>query len=683
MNMKRKNAFLSLVLVAMLLLCNSFIFPAKATSYDWSKVRPLTDTTYNETIRKSLDDGKAEVDMGVHIGKYSENDPAYDYNDHLSLKVSASANTRVGIRYDVYEEDYYYQWVEVSEPTGIVGDDGGLELPLGFIFLYYGVEYESIWVCSNGFVTLNKTATNPNPQNIPSSSEPNPVIAVFWRNLHPERGGSITFGRDIYYRGRYYFVVSWNNLPDDNGDPQTFQLLIQHRQGWGSDDFHNAIVFQYKSITKSIPTTVGIEDQTGNKGTAYDYNSLHNQACLEFSYTTAGYRLERLYLRLTKSDSYAKIDVQETWTGGYNVILKEYENPFGNTYEAAISAAASLALLKAGIMWNVVLITADFAWALANDLSRPLTDGTWGDIKDAWEGDNEAYVWAQCWLENRSIIYRKPFDSTLATVVEWFFTDANTKNHMLTVTVEAWYKDLTNDKLYAISTSAVLEMHIGRILSISSSSGGVTNPAPGTYAYEPGSSVTVTATAFSGWHFDFWILDGTKVYYQNPITIIMDSDHSLTAYFGVNGGGGGDGCPTLFVWNGTTWIDYGVVNIHNPGGEDVIKEVTVSKVDVAVNNYQAHFILREGWPGLNFSESLIDQVKLYAVDSNGNRYLCPLVKAEHSRLGNVMPQLLLSDDIKVQTLLLETVDLTFITPYPTSQIQGYIFTIEGCNMYKM
>jgi hypothetical protein len=62
-------------------------------------------------------------------------------------------------------------------------------------FLYYGVRYDKVWVCSNGFLTLNKTSTNPDPQNIPNTNEPNPVIAVFWRDLHPEQGGSITCGR--------------------------------------------------------------------------------------------------------------------------------------------------------------------------------------------------------------------------------------------------------------------------------------------------------------------------------------------------------------------------------------------------------------------------------------------------------------------------------------------------------
>jgi hypothetical protein len=78
-------------------------------------------------------------------------------------------------------------------------------------------------------------------------------------------------------------------------------------------------------------------------------------------------------------------------------------------------------------------------------------------------------------------------------------------------------------------------------------------------------------------------------------------------------------------------------------------------------------------------ESVIDQVKLYAV-VNGYDLPCPLVNAAHSRLGNVLLPLLFSDDWKTQTLLLETVDLTFFMPYQS--VQGYVFKIEGCNMLK-
>jgi hypothetical protein len=144
--------------------------------------------------------------------------------------------------------------------------------------------------------------------------------------------------------------------------------------------------------------------------------------------------------------------------------------------------------------------------------------------------------------------------------------------------------------------------------------------------------------------------------------------------------GGGEGCPTLFAWNGKDYSDYGVINIHNPSGEDVVREVSVLSNDVSVEDYRARFTLREGWPRLNFSESVIDQVKLYAIDSYGNRYPCPLVDARHSRLGNVLPQLIRSDDWRTQILLLETIELTFVVPY--ENVHSYVFRIEGCNRYK-
>jgi hypothetical protein len=67
-------------------------------------------------------------------------------------------------------------------------------------------------------------------------------------------------------------------------------------------------------------------------------------------------------------------------------------------------------------------------------------------------------------------------------------------------------------------------------LSISASSGGTTNPTPGTYTYGYGSSVTVTAIPDTGCTFKYWHFDGATVY-SNPITVTMDSDHTLIAFF--------------------------------------------------------------------------------------------------------------------------------------------------------
>ena len=153
----------------------------------------------------------------------------------------------------------------------------------------------------------------------------------------------------------------------------------------------------------------------------------------------------------------------------------------------------------------------------------------------------------------------------------------------------------------------------------------------------------------------------------------------IDLYIGSSGGGGGGPiCPTLFVWNGV-WNDFGVIDIH--ANEDVVREVSVSSESVGINNSKAQFRLREGWEGLTYSLSEIDQVKLYAVDDDGNQRLCPLVKATHSELGNVLPQLLLSDNWKCDMYLLKTIDLEFVVSQ-TDGIQDFIFIIEGNNMLK-
>jgi len=68
-------------------------------------------------------------------------------------------------------------------------------------------------------------------------------------------------------------------------------------------------------------------------------------------------------------------------------------------------------------------------------------------------------------------------------------------------------------------------------LVISSTTGGTTTPAPGTYTYDPGTLVSVTAVPETNYIFDHWELDSIDVSAANPITVTMNSDHTLYAIF--------------------------------------------------------------------------------------------------------------------------------------------------------
>ena len=68
------------------------------------------------------------------------------------------------------------------------------------------------------------------------------------------------------------------------------------------------------------------------------------------------------------------------------------------------------------------------------------------------------------------------------------------------------------------------------VLTIDTTTGGTTDPLPGSYKYPENTTVKVTAIPDTGYNFDHWILDGIT-YTSNPVNVLMDADHTLTAYF--------------------------------------------------------------------------------------------------------------------------------------------------------
>jgi hypothetical protein len=68
-------------------------------------------------------------------------------------------------------------------------------------------------------------------------------------------------------------------------------------------------------------------------------------------------------------------------------------------------------------------------------------------------------------------------------------------------------------------------------LNITATPGGTTDPVPGSYLYDEGTVVPVTAFPDSGYVLDHWELDGDNVGSANPYNVTMDADHTLRAVF--------------------------------------------------------------------------------------------------------------------------------------------------------
>lgn len=136
----------------------------------------------------------------------------------------------------------------------------------------------------------------------------------------------------------------------------------------------------------------------------------------------------------------------------------------------------------------------------------------------------------------------------------------------------------------------------------------------------------------------------------------------------------GPGCPILSVYDGEEYVEEGSLDIH--AREDVVVSRTLT---VTPEPERYAYLLRLTEPDLPESHSYIDQVKLLAVDKSGDTRELRMIGAVHLEHGNVLPQLLFSDDVRTDTLPYQKIDLKFLAPIWQSEVEEFIFVIEGYN----
>ncbi|HEX7319244.1 MAG TPA: C25 family cysteine peptidase [bacterium] len=183
-----------------------------------------------------------------------------------------------------------YNWVEIAPPAGGSGtiiseitnmDDDTVTLSLPFSFKYYGINYNTIGACTNGFLELGG-ATSMSYANdpIPMAGKAKRYAAPYWDDLNP---GSMQMGHgDIY---RYYdsanhrWIVEFYQVAVQiSGHPwETFQIILLDPQYYPTPTGDGEMLFQYQQISYGQSNTTGIEDETESRGVEYVYNSVYDQ----------------------------------------------------------------------------------------------------------------------------------------------------------------------------------------------------------------------------------------------------------------------------------------------------------------------------------------------------------------------------------------------------------------------
>jgi len=193
-----------------------------------------------------------------------------------------------------------YSWIDISQ-TGTVlgnGDENRFSLTLPFNFNFYGTNYTSVWVSTNGWLSYGANpGTNANGNvSIPNSAAPNQAVFAFWDNLNLV----VSDNANIYYQNfgiapNRYCVITWKDArivgvnPGDLRAPNqvTFQAMLYE---------NSRIVLQYKDCAVGDSTynwgrsaSVGIENSIGSVGLQYLYNGspignlLASERAIQFS----------------------------------------------------------------------------------------------------------------------------------------------------------------------------------------------------------------------------------------------------------------------------------------------------------------------------------------------------------------------------------------------------------------
>ena len=151
-----------------------------------------------------------------------------------------------------------------GEGTNVfLGDDQvSTALPIGFTFNFYETDYTEFYLSSNGFITFSPNQSNGccSGQTIPSSGNPNNLIAFGWLDLNPQAGGQM----DYYTTGvapNRKLIINITDLPNFGSNTGDLTTQIQLSEGSNLIEIHTTHFrtgFNY--------FTIGIENQDGTIG---------------------------------------------------------------------------------------------------------------------------------------------------------------------------------------------------------------------------------------------------------------------------------------------------------------------------------------------------------------------------------------------------------------------------------
>jgi len=150
--------------------------------------------------------------------------------------------------------------------TGPTGDNGYMDVPLGFLFNYIGVAYDQVRISTNGWITMNMSGTtNSVNSSLFTILVPNTTIAPWFDNLSDDNTSVVSYKTEGSAPSRV-FIVQWHRVLTFNSQA-TARISFQVKLFETS----NMIEFHYGNLESGSHSpnegaSIGIEDNIGGSG---------------------------------------------------------------------------------------------------------------------------------------------------------------------------------------------------------------------------------------------------------------------------------------------------------------------------------------------------------------------------------------------------------------------------------
>ncbi len=232
-------------------------------------------------IIATADDFADTVQFVVSIGTAASTDPtgpdAYGYFAYDNTDVS-------------YEMHPTYEYVDISAGLGtdLNINDIGVETSitqnfsvarqLPFTFTFYGETYDSVTICSNGWIAFGNQAWNDVFRNYPMPAilAPEAMVAPYWDDLKTDGALGVWEYHDA---ANDRFIVQWKAQVYEGPTNLNFEVILLNEETYPTFDGNGQILCQYNDVTMGVTgwyeepngCTIGIQKPQNLVGLQYAF----------------------------------------------------------------------------------------------------------------------------------------------------------------------------------------------------------------------------------------------------------------------------------------------------------------------------------------------------------------------------------------------------------------------------